>query len=258
MDMWPLIRGEVDESPRTEMLISDTTLISGQWKFMQAKFRYAVWQSPVWPMASTPGQEVLENTVLDCVGNHGDAPCLFNIMEDESEYVNVAHLFPDVTTQMQQRLDELKKDFFVPEEFFVGEDSCPEMYMLKVEVGVDDTIKELGCGCWMAMYNYNGFDGPYQDLEETHVSFDVETLPTEALRHAEVDDHENNNHQHEKEKEKEKDFSDQEDFSDQFEHEQVNHVGDFISGGNGRLEEEMEMELLRKKREVGGRVNGPA
>lgn len=35
-------------------------------------------------------------------------------------------------------------------------DSCPEAL---------DT-DELSCGCWMALNNWNGFVGPYQDLEE--------------------------------------------------------------------------------------------
>jgi len=260
MNMWPLIEGK-EASPRTEMLISDTTLISGEWKFMQAKFRYAVWQSPVWPMASTPGQEVLENTVLDCVGNHGDSPCLFNIIEDESEYVNVAHLFPDVTSELQARLEELKKDFLVPQA--LGEDSCPEDYMLKVTVGTDSTTKELGCGCWMAMYNYNGFDGPYQDLDDKYLSFDVESLPVEALRslddvesgHEAHDgthdddghdhDHERTEHENEHEHEKE-DFSAKDDYSDQFEHEQIDHIGDYKAG-------HFEEELLRRQSEVRGR-----
>ena len=176
LDMWSLIRGKVSASPRTEMLISDTTLISCDWKLMQGKFRYAVWQSPVWPMASTPSQDVLEDTVLDCVGNHGDAPCLFNIREDESEYVNVARLYPDTVAEMQARLAQLKAGFLAPDDFNLLDDSCLDDYLLAVTIGADATSKELGCGCWMALYNYNGFDGLYQGLEDKHIMFDVEAL----------------------------------------------------------------------------------
>lgn len=34
LDMWPLISGEVSESPRNEILVSDTTLIIGDYKLM--------------------------------------------------------------------------------------------------------------------------------------------------------------------------------------------------------------------------------
>ena len=50
----------------------------------------AAWQSPVWLMVSTESQDV-----IDCMSNHGDAPCLFNIARTR-ECVNIAHLCPDI------------------------------------------------------------------------------------------------------------------------------------------------------------------
>lgn len=134
----------------------------------------------MWPLGTTPSQEILEDTVLDCVGSRGDKPCLFNIQEDESEYVNIAALYPDVVKGMQLRMDQLRETFLDPPDLFA--DSCPENFRMVVEVGVQGAAsqKELPCGCWMAVYNYNGFDGPYQDLPDDRFYFSMETLPDMA------------------------------------------------------------------------------
>jgi len=147
-------------------------------KLMTGKFKFAIWQAPVWPLGTTPSQDILETTVLDCVGSRGDTPCLFNIREDESEYVNIAKLYPDVVKGMQDRFEQLKGTFLVSPDLY--EDSCPENFRMVVEVGVSKEQKELPCGCWMATYNYNGFDGPYQDLPADRFFFDLETLPEMA------------------------------------------------------------------------------
>merc|ERR1719334_452752 len=178
LDMWPLISGEVTESPRNEILVSDTTIIIGDYKLMTGKFKFAIWQAPVWPLGTTPSQDILETTVLDCVGSRGDNPCLFNIREDESEYVNIAKLHPDIVKGMQDRFNQLKETFLVSPDLY--QDSCPENFRMVVEVGTNKEEKEFPCGCWMATYNYNGFDGPYQDLPPERFFFDLETLPEMA------------------------------------------------------------------------------
>lgn len=87
VNLWPLISGQTNISPRTEIAISKTTYIAGNFKLMIGGFfRYAIWQSPVWPDINTPDQDVLDNQVLKCLI---DAPCLFNIVEDESEIMYV-------------------------------------------------------------------------------------------------------------------------------------------------------------------------
>jgi len=72
----------------------------------------------------------------------------------------------------------LKETFLVSPDLY--EDSCPENFRMVVEVGTSKEQKELPCGCWMATYNYNGFDGPYQDLPPERFFFDLETLPEMA------------------------------------------------------------------------------
>lgn len=45
LNIWPYMMGEVDESPRFEIIISDTTIIYDAYKLMIGKYPYAVWQS---------------------------------------------------------------------------------------------------------------------------------------------------------------------------------------------------------------------
>merc|ERR1719334_251883 len=228
LDMWPLISGEVSESPRNEILVSDTTLIIGDYKLMTGKFKFAIWQAPVWPLGTTPSQEILEQTTLDCVGSKGDSPCLFNIREDESEYVNIAKLHPDVVKGMQTRFEELKQTFLEPPDLY--EDSCPENFRIVVEVGASKEQKELPCGCWMAVYNYNGFDGPYQNLPSEYFYFSMETLPDMATGKAlgeftEPQPKSEQDYEHEKV-----------DRSDEFDHPKIDHSADPNPSGNHHLE----------------------
>merc|ERR1712087_598605 len=69
---------------------------------------------------------------------------------------------------------------------FIGSYSCPDEYSLTTDVveeggSIALHSKELPCGCWMAKYNYGGFDGPYQDLPEEYIHYTFDELPTEAL-----------------------------------------------------------------------------
>ena len=83
LDLWPLISGQVSVSPRSEIVLSPSTIISGEFKLLTQSFKYAVWQAPVWPNSSTPTEGELEDTVLSCHQQNGY--CLFNIFDDESE-----------------------------------------------------------------------------------------------------------------------------------------------------------------------------
>lgn len=42
VDLWPLISGQVTTSPRTEVVISDHTLIYGDFKLMVGNHNYAI------------------------------------------------------------------------------------------------------------------------------------------------------------------------------------------------------------------------
>jgi len=84
-NLWPYIKGAVENSPRTEIMLSSESngaLISGDMKIIYGLQTYAFWQSPIYPNASTDHSK---ETEFDC-----GTGCLFNITADPSEYVNLA------------------------------------------------------------------------------------------------------------------------------------------------------------------------
>jgi len=173
LDMWPLISGQVSTSPRTEIVISDHTLIYGDYKLMVGNHNYAVWQNEVWPTSLTPPQDVLRDTTLSCVYPH--KTCLFNVMEDPQEMNNLATAYPELVEQLKDKLDVYIESFY--ENDRQGTDSCPDSFDLTVSVGKGRSSTEhLDCGCWMSVYNYNYFNGPYQDLPPEYILFDADNF----------------------------------------------------------------------------------
>eukprot|EP01083_Nonionella_stella_P229028 811107_1 len=71
---------------------------------------------------------------------------------------------------MNERLQELSATIFENKQS--GMDSCP------VSLWDSDT---LSCGCWMAMYNYNYFAGPYQDLEMDQIHFTEDSVDGKVI-----------------------------------------------------------------------------
>ena len=135
VNLWPLISGEVDESPRTEIIISEHGLISGDYKLLIGNHNYAIWTEPIWPDSDTPPQKDLQSTTLSCVWPH--QVCLFNVVEDPSESNNIAKDYPSLVETMKGRLDVATRSFYEMES--VGEDSCPPEFDLKVIVGTGRT-----------------------------------------------------------------------------------------------------------------------
>ena len=156
-NIWPLINGDVDESPRQELIISHDVFISGEYKLNigNDNNKYAIWQSEIFPNDTTPSQDVLESITLDCADNKYKG-CLFNVRLDPGEHHNLIDTEPEKFIAMKARLDELKLGFFANDQ--EGTDSCPDGF---------NSINSENCGCWMAANNYHQFAGPYQDLTES-------------------------------------------------------------------------------------------
>jgi len=154
LNMWPLISGQVSESPRTELAISHDTFIWNEYKLLTGSHRYAVWQSSMFPNSSSQTQEELQNTILNC----GQDGCLFNVVNDPSEYDDLSQLdaYSDVLEEMKNKLDRAREGIWSNEQ--ESENLCPQT------AEYDDVIDS--CGCWMAVHRYNGFIGPYQTLTE--------------------------------------------------------------------------------------------
>eukprot|EP01083_Nonionella_stella_P247271 857511_1 len=72
-NMWPLISGQITQSPRNELIMGKNTLLSGDYKLITgSSTKYAIWQGPKFPNASTPSQNELLDMKLICNGNDND------------------------------------------------------------------------------------------------------------------------------------------------------------------------------------------
>ena len=116
-NIWPLISGENNTSPRTQIPIYNNALIDGNYKYLVGNISFASWGGDKYPNSSSP-QHPVQYTYMDC--NKG---CLFDIMEDMTEHVNIADQHQDIVTKMANQLDELKKSFYSNDE--KGMNSCP-------------------------------------------------------------------------------------------------------------------------------------
>ena len=146
LDIWPLLAGEVDESPRKEIPLSRSSLIVDQHKLIWSPNKlveFASWTGPKYPNASTTDEDT--RATLNC-----SSGCLFNVDKDPGEHKDLAAEEPDRVASMKQRLEELQDTFFDNND--KGVDSCPPDI-------------DMPCACWAAVNYYGGFFGPYQDLE---------------------------------------------------------------------------------------------
>ena len=133
LNMWPLISGQNSTSPRTDIPISNATLISGDYKILTGDIKLAGWTGPVYPNNTNPQGGV--QGVEHC----GETGCLYNIRKDPEEYVNLAKSMPDVLHKMKSKLTEYRSTRFEPDR---GHPWRPE-------------------ACNAALNKYGGFWGPF-------------------------------------------------------------------------------------------------
>jgi len=260
LDMWPWLMGEVEDSPRTELVLSEYSVIENDFKYFQGRLIYSVWGDVVWPTGDTPTQDELRDTILDC-SFHG---CLFNLAKDPEERIDVAGLYPETTLHLKTKLVYEKSKFWVHEVDGVRlaeQDSCPEDFELVVDVGTGkDSGVSLPCGCWMAMNNYNNFDGPYQGLDSSQKSYipdhDHEKVDySDEFGHDKVDPSysEGQQKQNEKDDDGEEDEADDELQSAPVVDEGDNDAVDEVAGGDAVGDEEGAKETQRGDRELSAR-----
>lgn len=154
LNIWPLISGENETSPRTELPVNGDALIEGDYKYIAGKPDYASWPGERYPNTSSTIPPLIQQITMDCTKG-----CLFNIGGNETgdwtEHINIADQNPQKVQSMAARLAELEKGFFENNE--KGENSCP--------ANVNVT-----CACWMAMNHWGGYFGPYQYLDNVTTS----------------------------------------------------------------------------------------
>ena len=131
MDMWPLISGLNSTSPRTDIPVSNFTLISGDYKIITGDVNMSVWTGPHSPNTTTKRSDI---QVVESCGNG----CLFNIKTDPNEHDNLATKMPSILTEMQKKLKAYQETHFNP-----------------------DRGKKWPEACTKALNDYGGFWGPF-------------------------------------------------------------------------------------------------
>ena len=116
LNMWPLISGQNSTSPRVDIPISNSTLISGDYKILVGNVHEAGWTGPVYPNTTkAPGIATME----DC-----ESGCIYNIKEDPLEQNNLAFTMPDVLKEMQMKLAKYQNTCFDPDRGNVWPGAC--------------------------------------------------------------------------------------------------------------------------------------
>jgi arylsulfatase A-like enzyme len=143
LNVWPLLVGATDHSPRMEIPLSWKSLIQGEYKLIWAgSVPQSGWTGPIYPNASSSTSDIWHD--LNC-----STGCLFNVATDRGEHIDLAQDQPVRLQAMKERLRELRTTFFQNDD--VGQDSCPPDI-------------DMPCACWMAINHYGGFLGPYQEV----------------------------------------------------------------------------------------------
>ena len=92
------------------------------------------WQGPVYPNSTSPDNDPSEQSI-DCTNG-----CLFDVVNDPTEHVDLASSLPEVVAAMTARLSELVLGFYNNNETFPL--ACPP------NVTSD-------CACWIAVNHYS-------------------------------------------------------------------------------------------------------
>ncbi len=110
MDMWPLISGQNSTSPRVDVPISYSTLISGDYKLLQGNIPEADWTGPNYPHTSEPSLGLPSIQVCENIG------CLYNIKSDPEERHNLAQNEDtlDILKAMQKKAAHYRATNFNP------------------------------------------------------------------------------------------------------------------------------------------------
>lgn len=152
LNMWPLLSGENNTSPRNEIPVSPNVLLQFPaddqhiWKLIQGTVTASAgWMSPLYPNSTSPANNPFSVTLNCSKGPNG--ACLFDVMNDPSEYTDVANQYPNIVSQMVSRLADLAKSFYSNNE--TGVKLCP--------TNVTDD-----CMCWLGANKYGGFLGPWE------------------------------------------------------------------------------------------------
>ncbi len=136
MDMWPLISGQNSTSPRVDVPISYSTLISGDYKIVTGVVPQNEWCESRYPNNNNPPGGLAQIGVCENIG------CFYNIKKDTEERHSLAGdlSVQDVLQDLQTKLAKYQATYFNPDRGNLWPPAC-------------DT----------AMNKYGGFWGPFID-----------------------------------------------------------------------------------------------
>lgn len=147
LNLWPLISGQNATSPRAELALGAERevggLIRGGYKLVLGTNAMAGWPGPVFPNTTSDWDPSKSE---ETCGNTTETGCLFHIMSDAGEHVNVAKEKPHIFENMLGRIAEINLGFFNPNRGSIDPRAC-----------------ELALG------KYGGFWGPFVDVDDGHI-----------------------------------------------------------------------------------------
>jgi len=142
-NLWPLLSGQNTTSPRVELAIGAEYEVGGLirdgYKVVLGTNAQAGWAGPVFPNLTSHWNPSAHS---ETCGNSTETGCLFHILEDPGEHVNLASHEPEVFKQMIERIADINKGFFNPNRGQIDPKACE-----------------------LAMNKYGGFWGPFVDVE---------------------------------------------------------------------------------------------
>jgi hypothetical protein len=143
LNLWPALSGANLTSPRTEFAAEASVYFRGNYKLLLGDVHYAAWTGPVFPNASSP-MHPPKGAVVNC-GSNG---CLFDVVNDMTEHVDIAKQHPDIVADMINRLTASKPSFYSNNETGV----CEHNSSLPIS---------SVCACDAARVVWGGYMGPY-------------------------------------------------------------------------------------------------
>jgi hypothetical protein len=105
VDLWPMLSGANTTSPRAVVPLSNEVLIVGSLKYIQSSQSEGIWQSALYPNAST------NCSAQDAV--HTPGPLLFDIIKDPEERHNLIQSEPQAAARLAAQLKEIAATTFV-------------------------------------------------------------------------------------------------------------------------------------------------
>jgi arylsulfatase A-like enzyme len=110
VNVWPVISGETQTGPRDVIHLSTQAVISQRYKLVTGVQAMNGWTGPTYPNTTGPQPTFVPlGWDFDC-----GAGCLFDIMLDPNEHVDLASSQPAVLASMQQLLASLNATYFNP------------------------------------------------------------------------------------------------------------------------------------------------